>query len=182
MRFPVGFALTGFVADPGSPTDGWFGHNATTGQLRARVGGVSHILADQDVSWISPNAGDYALTISGADRAATGVLAGTPGRVDLFPFLPRDAITIDRLSVNVTTLIAAALGKIALYATDATGRPATLILEAGDRNFSIVGLKEATVTQILRHGHNLADWHEAFLHRDLVCMAIAAVLSVKRAD
>ena len=69
-----------------------------------------------------------------------------------FPFIPRDDITADRLSVNVTTLIAAALGKIVLYAGDATGKPATLILETGDLDFSTVGLKEATVAQTLRRG------------------------------
>ena len=152
VRFPVGVALTGLAADPSSPTDGWLWHNSTTGQLRARLAGVTRILADQDVPWIIPVAGDYALTTSGAGGAATSVLAGAAGRIDLFPFIPRDDITIDRLSVNVTTLIAAALGKIVLYAADATGRPATLILETGDLDFSTVGLKEATVTQTLRRG------------------------------
>jgi hypothetical protein len=152
VRFPVGVALTGLAADPGSPTDGWLWHNSATGQLRARLGGVTRILADQDVPWISPAAGDYALTTTGAGGAATGVLAGAAGRMDLFPFIPRDDITIDRLSVNVTTLIAAALGKIVLYAADSTGRPATLILETSDLDFSTVGLKEATVAQTLRRG------------------------------
>ncbi len=152
VRFPVGVALTGLAADPGSPADGWLWHNSTTGQLRARLGGVTRILADQDVPWISPVAGDYALTTTGAGGAATGVLAGAVGRMDLFPFIPRDDITIDRLSVNVTTLIAAALGKIVLYAADATGRPAALMLETGDLDFSTAGLKEATVAQTLRRG------------------------------
>lgn len=152
VKFPVGVALTGLAADPGSPADGWLWHNSTTGQLRARLGGVTRILADQDVPWISPAAGDYALTTTGAGGAATGVSAGAAGRMDLFPFIPRDDITIDRLSVNVTTLIAAALGKIVLYAADATGRPATLILETGDLDFATVGLKEATVAQTLRCG------------------------------
>ncbi len=152
VRFPVGVALTGLATDPASPADGWLWHNSTTGQLRARLGGVTRILADQDVPWIAPAAGDYALTTSGAGGAATGVLAGAAGRIDLFPFIPRDDITIDRLTVNVTTLIAAALGKIVLYAADATGRPAALILETGDLDFSTVGLKEATVAQTLRRG------------------------------
>ena len=121
-----------------------------------RLGGVTRILADQDVPWISPAAGDYALTTTGAGGAATGVLAGAAGRIDLFPFIPRDDITIDRLSVNVTMLIAAALGKIVLYAADATGRPATLILETSDLDFSTVGLKEATFSakQTLSNANN----------------------------
>ena len=152
VRFPVGVALTGLAADPSSPADGWLWHNSTTGQLRSRLNGITRILADQDVPWISPAAGDYALTTSGAGGAATGVLAGAAGRIDLFPFIPRDDITVDRLSVNVTTFIAAALGKIVIYAADATGRPAALILETGDLDFSTVGLKEATVAQTLRRG------------------------------
>ena len=56
-------------------------------------------------------AGDDALTTSGAGGAATGVLAGAAGRIDRFPFIPRDDITIDQLLVNVTTPIAAALGR-----------------------------------------------------------------------
>lgn len=57
-----------------------------------------------------------------------------------------------RVAVNVTTLIAAALGKIVLYAADATGRPTTLIRESGDLDFATVGLKEAAIAQTLRCG------------------------------
>ena len=152
VKFPVGVALTGLAVDPVSPADGWFWHNATTGQLRARLGGVTRILADQDVPWISPAAGDYALTTTGAGGAATGVLAGAAGRIDLFPFIPRDDINIDRLSVNVTTLIAAALGKIVVYSADATGRPASLLLETGDLDFATIGVKPATAAITLRRG------------------------------
>ena len=49
--------------------------------------------------------------------------------------------------MKVTTLIAAALGKIVFYATDTTGRPVSLLLETGDLDFSTVGLKEATIAQ-----------------------------------
>ena len=152
VKFPVGVALNGLIADPASSADGWLWHNVTTGQLRARVGGVTRILADQDVAWLTPVAGDYALSTTGAGGAATGVLAGAANRIDLFPFISRDDITIDRLSVNVTTLIAAALGKIVVYSSDATGRPASLLLETGDLDFSTVGVKAATVALTLRRG------------------------------
>jgi hypothetical protein len=135
VKFPVGVALGSLAADPGS-----------------RLGGVTRILADQDVPWFSPASGDYALTTTGAGGNATGVLAGVAGRIDLFPFIPRDDIAVDRLSVNVTTLVASALGKIVLYAADAAGRPSTLILETADLDFSTAGLKEATVAQTLRCG------------------------------
>ena len=92
ISFPVGVDLDGLAADPPSPADGWLWHNATTGQLRARVGGVTRILANQDVPWLAPVAGDYVLSTTGAGGAATGVLAGAAGRIDLFPFIPRDDI------------------------------------------------------------------------------------------
>ena len=152
VRFQVGVALTGLAVDPVSPVDGWLWHNATTGQLRTRLGGITRILADQDVPWLTPVAGDYAISTTGAGGAATGVLAGAAGRIDLFPFIPRDDITVDRLSVNVTTLIAAALGKIVVYSADATGRPASLLLETGDLDFSTVGIKPATAALTLRRG------------------------------
>ena len=117
----------------------------------ARIDGVTRILADQDVPWITPAAGDCALTTSGAGGTATAVLAGAAGRIDLLPFIPRDDITLDRLSVNVTTQVAAAPGKIVLYVAGATGRPASLILETGDLDFSTVGLKEAMVRMLGNH-------------------------------
>jgi Protein of unknown function (DUF2793) len=152
VKFPAGVALNGLAVDPASPADGWFWHNATTGQLRTRLGGITRILADQDVPWLTPVAGDYALATSGAGGAATGALAGAAGRIDLFPFIPRDDMSIDRLAVNVTTLIAAALGKIVVYSADAIGRPASLLLETGDLDFSTVGIKPSTAPLTLRRG------------------------------
>ena len=84
VRLQMGVALTGLAADPGSLADDWLWHNSTTGQLRARLGCVTPILADQDVPWITPTAGDYALTNTGAGSAAAG-LAGAADRMDLSP-------------------------------------------------------------------------------------------------
>ena len=41
VRFPVGVTLSGLASDPASPADGWLWYNSTTGQLRARPGGVT---------------------------------------------------------------------------------------------------------------------------------------------
>lgn len=152
ISFPAGVALAGLAADPASPADGWLWHNASTDQLRARIGGMTRILADQDVPWLTPAAGDYALSTTGAGGAATGTLAGAANRIDLFPFIPRDDLILDRLAVNVTTLIAGALGKIVVYSSDTTGRPASLLLETADLDFSTAGVKAATVALTLRRG------------------------------
>jgi Protein of unknown function (DUF2793) len=152
ISFPAGIALSGLAADPASPADGWLWHNATTGQLRARLGGMTRILADQDVPWLTPVAGDHVLSTTGAGGAATGTLAGAANRMDVFPFIPRDDLALDRLAVNVTTLIAGALGKIVVYSADATGRPASLLLETADLDFSTAGVKAAAVALTLRRG------------------------------
>ena len=100
---------------------------------------------------MAPGSGDYVLTTIGAG-AATGTLAGVADRVDLFPFVPRADLSIDRLSVNVTTAVASALGKIVLYASNASGQPAGLLTETGTLDFSTTGVKEATVALTFRKG------------------------------
>ena len=56
------------------------------------------------------------------------------------------------LSVNVTTAVASALGKVVLYASNASGQPAGLLTETGTLDFSTTGVKEATVALTFRKG------------------------------
>jgi hypothetical protein len=152
VRFPVGLALDPLSVDPGSPADGWLWFNSTAGQLRARVGGITRSLAVQDIPWLSPVAGDFLLTTSGAGGAATGALAGATDRFDLYPFSPRADLTLDRLGINCTVAVASALAKIAVYASDANGRPDQRLTETGDLDCSTIGAKLATVSLTLRRG------------------------------
>lgn len=151
VSLPQGMALGGLAADPGSPQNGWLWHNSTTGQLKARLDGVTRILAPDAIPFVAPTSGDYVLTTIGAG-GATGTLAGAADRVDIFPFIPRADLSIDRLAVNVTTAVAASLGKIVLYASNASGQPAGLLTETGNLDFSTIGVKEATVALTLRKG------------------------------
>ena len=152
MRFPVGLALDGLAVDPVAPSDGFVWFNAPAGQLRARLGGVTRPLADTDIPWLAPVAGDFVLTTCGTGGAATGTLAGAASRFDLFPFSPRADIAFDRLAISVTTAVVAALAKIALYASDANGRPDQLLTETGDLDCGTIGNKLATVALTLRRG------------------------------
>ena len=151
VRFPVGVALSGLGADPGSPADGWLWHNSATGQLKARLNGVTRIIDAGNIPFNAPLTGDFVPTTMGSG-SATGTLAGAADRVDLFPFIPRGDLTIDRLSVNVTAAVAAALGKIVVYAADEAGRPTTLLLETATLDFSVVAAPAATVSLTLRKG------------------------------
>jgi hypothetical protein len=139
VRFPVGLALDGLAADPASPTDGFVWFNGAAGQLRARLGGITRSLTDEDIPWLSPVAGDFLLTTTGAGGAAPGTLAGVANQFDLFPFSPRADVTLDRLG-------------IAVYSSDANGRPDQRLTETGDLDCSTTGTKLATVSLTLRRG------------------------------
>jgi hypothetical protein len=152
VRFAVGVALDPLAADPGTPSDGWLWFNSTAGQLRARLGGITLALADQDVPWLGPVAGDFLLTTTGAGGAAPGTLAGVANQFDLFPFSPRADVTLDRLGINVTAAVASALAKIAVYSSDANGRPDQRLTETGDLDCSTTGTKLATIALTLRRG------------------------------
>ena len=152
VRFPVGVALDPLAADPGTPADGWLWFNNAAGQLRARIGGITRSLTDEDIPWLSPVAGDFLLTTSGAGGAATGTLAGVANQFDLFPFSPRADAAVDRLGINCTGAIVSASAKIAVYTSDANGRPDQRLTETGDLDCSTTGAKLATVSLTLRRG------------------------------
>ena len=150
--FSAPVVLTGQTSDPSSPANGTVWYNSTTNQLKAQSGGAALIIdSPQNLGWLTPVSGDYMLTTIGAG-AATGTVAGAAGRIDMFPFTARADTPVTGLAVNVTTLLAAALGKIAVYDSDANGRPNNLIVETADLDFSTAGVKTATVALTLRQG------------------------------
>ncbi|WP_201743960.1 DUF2793 domain-containing protein [Paragemmobacter ruber] len=141
------------AADPASPPDGLIWHHAAAGQIRARLGGQTLRLdGQQEIAWLTPPAGELVLTTTGVGGGATTTLAGAAGRIDLFPFLPRADLGIDRLVLNATTAVAGALARVLVYASDANGRPDGLILETGDLDLGTTGTKSATVGLTLRQG------------------------------
>ena len=150
--FPGGFGVPSLAADPGSPANGLMWYNTTAGELRMRIGGITRILFGTPFPHQTPAAGSYITTTITGLGGATGTIAGVANQIDLFPFIPRADLTIDRLSVNVTTLVASALGKIVIYDADAGGLPNTLIVETATLDFSTTGIKEATVSLTFRAG------------------------------
>lgn len=81
------------------------------------------------------------------NSVAFTTIAGVANRIDLAPFLPTKSFTCDQIALNVTTLIAAALGKVVVYSADADGRPDALILETGTFDFSTNGTKTIAASQ-----------------------------------
>lgn len=148
--------LQGLAADPSNPAEGMIWHNATTDQIRAHVGGITQRLdGQQDIPSLTPPSGELVLTTTGAGGGTLGTLAGAAGRMDIFPFLPRADLTIDRLMINCTTAVAGALARIIVYGSDENGRPHDLVLETGDLDLASTGSKSATVSLSLRQGRTL---------------------------
>jgi hypothetical protein len=68
------------------------------------------------------------------------------------PFVVPKTITIDRIAVNVTTLVASGLIRLGIY-NNANGEPGTLLLDAGAVDSSTTGVKTITISQQLVGGY-----------------------------
>lgn len=138
------------------PGEGWSAWVADTDRRAVYTGSAwadsSEFFGIVDIPFLMPDVGDYILASSGAGGSTLSTLTGVANTVMMFPFVPRASFAVDRLSVNVTTGVASAQGKLAVYASDANGRPDAKITETADLDFSTTGLKEATVVLTLKRG------------------------------
>ncbi len=62
----TGAVLTGAASDPGGVADGTLWHNTTSGQIRARAGGVVQALGGVDIPMTVPPTGEFVMTTTGA--------------------------------------------------------------------------------------------------------------------
>jgi hypothetical protein len=72
--------------------------------------------------------------------------AASANRLHLYPFIPNKDITIQSLTISVSTLFAGGLAKILIY-SDVSGVPTTKLYESADLNCSTTGIKTATTSQ-----------------------------------
>lgn len=132
--------INGINGIPGGGADGQALVKSSGADYAAQWQGVTN------VPFLLPPVGEYLLTTTGPGGAAAATLAGAANRFEIYQYLPRADVTIDQLAVNCTTAVAAALGKIVVYASDANGQPDALILETGTLDFATTGPKTAPVT------------------------------------
>lgn len=66
-------------------------------------------------------------------------------RLHLMPFIPNQTLTIQNLSINVSTLFATGLAKILIY-SDVSGVPTNKLYESSDLDCSTTGIKTATTS------------------------------------
>lgn len=107
-------------------------------------------------NFASPNAGGV---ISGQyydnsfQGTASATLAGAANRLDLAPFYTSVPLTIDQIGVACSTLISGALGRIAVYSSDAQGWPDQLLYYGDtDLNFTTTGYKYHTCSFTFERG------------------------------
>jgi hypothetical protein len=148
--------LSGQSADPIGAANGTIWHNGSTGQLCAQLDGRVKVLdAQQDLPFLLPPAGEYVMTATGCGGASLPTaLAGAAGRMEIFPFVPRANLVVDRLAFNVSTAVAGSFGRIVFYEADANGRPTTLLVETADMDCGTTGIKEAAVSMTLTRGRS----------------------------
>lgn len=181
VNLPQGASFGALASDPAAPQDGLMWYNSTSAQLRARLGGTTRIVAPDSIAFQQPGTGDFMPTTMGAG-STLGTLVGAANRIDLYPFIPRGDITIDQTAVNVATAVAAAQGKILIYAANGSGQPATRLFESAALDFSATGFKTASVALTMRKG--LTYWigvrHSATA--TLTAYAVSATPDLTTAD
>lgn len=136
------------------------GHGAATTSLPGFMAAADKVALDGlaaagSEAFLRPVSGDLVLTTNGSG-ATTGTLIGAVGRMELFPWLARETITIQSFVVNVTTAVASALGKIVIYAADSNGRPAAKLHETGTIDLGTTGNK--TIAASLTFTKGVTYW------------------------
>ena len=123
------------------------GVSAGTSTWETPAPGASAGLKQQAVSW-----GGVRLTgryYDGQSNAASGLANSVDANVLYFaPHYVATAFSADRISINVTTA-AGTLARLGIYTAGSTGRPDTLVLDAGTVATDSTGGKEITISQTL---------------------------------
>lgn len=101
-------------------------------------------------AFVSLAAGAYVSPLLVAGAITT--IAGAALRCDFIPFIPGRTITVDRIGVEVTTLLAASTALVGIYSDSAGSPGARLSGGASALDCSSIGLKEETVAITLQAG------------------------------
>jgi len=150
VRFPNTVRLD-TSTDPGSPSNGDLWYNSTGNRLKARIDGVTSILGASELPYLKPSTGRY-IRATTTPGTTTTTVTGVANRMSAYPFIPKYDFSCDRIGINVTTAVASALAKVAIYDSDTDGRPNQRLTETGDLDCSTTGAKEATVSFDFKEG------------------------------
>lgn len=100
---------------------------------------------------IKPPAGAYISPLLVANSLTT--IAGAALRCDFIPFISMRSVSVDRIGVEVTTLLASSTALVGIYADTGSGAPGARLVGGGTSlGCSTVGLKEETISITLQAG------------------------------
>jgi hypothetical protein len=91
---------------------------------------------------------------------APGTVTLTANLCRLAPFIPRVDFTCDQVDIDVTTLVAGGLLKIAVYDSDGTNGwlPGTLLSGSADQSSAATGLKTSAVSPVINFKAGRLYW------------------------
>jgi hypothetical protein len=93
-----------------------------------------------------PAAGEF--IGNGLNASGLSTQAQVANRTVIHPWIPSKTITVDQLGLSISGLVASALLKRIIYASDANGRPSTVIVETGDIDAGSNGTKFASISSL----------------------------------
>jgi hypothetical protein len=112
---------------------------------KADVGGSA---AAKGVHATQPNVAAGTFLTPQITALALGTIAAAANRLDYIPFIPARDVTVDRLDIEVSTLIAASQARLAIYADNA-GIPGAILRDgAAVLDCATTGLKSAAITAL----------------------------------
>lgn len=80
------------------------------------------------------------------------VNGGSYQRLDITPIQIYTTMTVDRIVATCDTAVASSVFRMGIYSSDANGRPAGLLLDAGTVSTATTGQKTITISQVLAPG------------------------------
>jgi len=83
---------------------------------------------------------------------STTTTAASTSYGHLVPFYVHETTTFDRIAIQITTASGGSTIEMAIYGSDANGKPSGLILDAGTVSGSFTGFKAITISQELSPG------------------------------
>lgn len=90
--------------------------------------------------------GSGAFILPTINATALSTIAGNNNRFEAVPFIPARDLTINQLALEVTTLVAASLFRLGLYADNGSAAPGSLLVGTAELSSASTGYKDEVIT------------------------------------
>jgi hypothetical protein len=97
---------------------------------------------------VIPASGEYIFTSNGASGSGMSGANTATNLIRLYAYVPSKDVTVDGVAVVVASASAGNTVKAVIYASDANGRPTTLLAESGNMATDTTGTKTASIASL----------------------------------